>query len=205
MKHIVILISGLIAAFIILMVGVRLVGARTVPSAMAVLDAGHCASPCWYGVQPGKTTLEQARDWFKSGDTWQAVAQDWPHAYRWALKAADGWQMVVTRDYKASASIIADIEVDPPDGALHVGDILRKYGDPLGMRVCARPRSHVHLYFTDHIEIIAVAPEHGTIEHLDPQLDVEYIFFHDPSSASTTYLSAERWQGFMGRQSIDTC
>jgi hypothetical protein len=37
-------------------------GLSNPPVAVAMLDTGRCTQPCWQGIQPGKTTLDQVAE-----------------------------------------------------------------------------------------------------------------------------------------------
>lgn len=205
MKYVLILAVGLITIFSLAVAGARAIGTQDKPSVVAILDSGDCPQPCWQGIQPGKTTLREARTLVASGSMWGAASYDSNGRLTWEMASPGGWRSIATGSRYSSRSTIQTIELIPPRGAVKLGDIVTNFDNPLRMRYCDRNRTpdHIHLFFDGSVEVIAINTEGNAIDRLDPDLLIRSIRYHSPGTANS--YNAVDWEGFVSKENVETC
>jgi hypothetical protein len=195
---------GLTLVFALLGFGARGIGATNTLPLATILDAGNCSQPCWHGIQPGRTTLAEARALLRNDPVWGNATYDSNGRLTWEMADTPGWRGSATGSRYAETRTIQSIDLIPPRGAVRLGDIVTLMDSPRRLRFCDRSSSdHIHLFFEDNMEVIAVRPEGGPIDQIAPDLVIRSIRYYS-SDASGIY-NAFDWQGFVSKTVMEGC
>jgi hypothetical protein len=117
------LVSGLV-------VSARVLGAGT-PQPMAVMmfATEGCVQPCWHGIRPGTTTIQEAIATILADRTLKVFYQD-ERMICWrgptGTKQNSGCASNIRSDKQ-----IDQITIEIPDGELKIGDVIRALGQPI--------------------------------------------------------------------------
>ena len=113
--------------------------AESTPSDSSVLTQSSCEAPCWYGLTPGQTTLEDARAaipniaFISSADTVVEGQTDKGYSIGWQYaEAANG----PAGNLLFKDDVLHSIHVSPsPNLQFSLADILDRYGEPAGFTI----------------------------------------------------------------------
>jgi len=183
------LIAALIVTLSLLIVGVRVIGAKNPSPVIAMLDPGDCALPCWHSIQPGKTTFHEAKE-ILNADRYQISARFRDEYYlEWSFKKDDAWRGFFSG--KGNAAIY-DIRLQSAKRDVSLGDIVTVFQAPVAIRYCWFARS-TYLYFRDNIVVQVHADRREY--RFDPQMSVNEITYLHPAVQMGNW-AMEPWRGF---------
>jgi hypothetical protein len=206
-----------VAVFAGLLTAVRMVGAINQPTAFDVIRAGRCTPmPCWQGIQPGKTRMEEAKTILAADKAVTIVSSPsysgdicWYTAYGpfWRSCARQAWD-------PKDGDVVESINIEVPRDALRLGDMILLFGPPGETSTCSianpaaltgqtnGPRRLIAVFasFEDYIGIMAVNTGTSQVRRLDPNMVVLRLTLH---STGWVPLTDARWRGF-GRSTSRT-
>jgi hypothetical protein len=198
--------AGAVTLALLLSAARWLGGVDDPPVAVAMLDTGPCAQPCWQGIQPGKTTLDQVAEivGVRGASTGHSIHSLYSNELCWKMSAAPHWRGCARRQWDTNpGTSIKSIELEPPAATLRLGDLVMILGEPVASRLCLVPRKRsspeqqimAHVYFRHNIFVLADNPLQPNEPRLDPAMAVRWIFYYAPS-APLYDDSVPPWRGF---------
>src|SRR5262245_36391270 len=202
------------------LVGVRAVGAQNRPQAVAILEAGSCAQPCWHGLQPGHTTFEAARALLQTRA--DVLGVDYSTAdfhLHWSTSTKPPWRGRAFRWSSMGAGAIDFIMLAPPADVLRLGDAIAVFGEPLVSTLCwrfdniqpniagkmPRPFLGAHIFFSDNVEVFAYSPSRPTERRFDPGMVVWSVTYNYPDDEPPYHFEAPGWRGFTTAADAPVC
>ena len=196
MQRLLICTFAIIAVLSILSFASRLLGARTEPpAAIALLDSGDCPQPCWHGIRPGVTTIDEAKALLRIDKTVTRVEQTelqlcWQLPER--LATEDGRSCLFRH---AESRQVTSLGLSISSDAMQLGDAFLLFGSPRWIDGCQEQPLTI-LYF-DRGTYIFLAPSLQTQSwRLRPEMTVLQIgYFDEGGFKQRGYLP--RWQGFV--------
>lgn len=217
MRRFLALIGGLILTFALLMVGARAIGATNPSPAVAILDPGNCPQPCWHGIQPGKTTFEQAKALLAMGKM-EAVYNkasnfEW---LEWDINPLN-WHGIADnrKDGHSEFHILGKlgnlslIRFGQPEeiykqtafsDELKIGDAIASFGSPSTYSYCYDSYyGYLYLFFPGNIRLETMG-WHDTHEAIDADWVVTSISYNLIPEAD--YNTFPRWKGFSSQLTI---
>ena len=193
---------SLFVGMVLVLTGLSVVGAVMQPPALAVFVPQHCTPhPCWYGLQPGKTSIQQARAIL---DTSAAVVGN--DIFDLCPDGGDTcWNVTVTASSKAPDSPLDKIDLNASHQKLRLGDLMTIYGSPTSGVLCyiitptnggvsdsvPRPVMVGNLIFKGHVQVFVYNPVDPLAQRFDPNMIADQINFK-----SLPDLSVPSWHGF---------
>jgi hypothetical protein len=204
----------LVALFAVLITVVEAMGGLIKSPAAALMQAYRCEpQPCWHGIRPGMTTLEQARAVMDADSSFAASLGIYKERC-WHVVAAPSWKACFGPLLAAGSELTGYVYlrfISAAD-APRLGDALTVMGAPLASKVCFyrlgiepdgfRPIVGADLYFKNGVYAGAYDPRQPGNFHLNPNMTVflvSYVHFESYN------LNAPRWRGFVNRSGQDTC
>jgi hypothetical protein len=185
--------AGVLMTLIALLLGARIVGGTVKPPAAALLDSGVCTQPCWNGIQPGLTTLQQARDILMADHQIQVEALD-AHHLCWQSRANQAWRGCADEGWITGGQV-RYLELTFGPGALRLGDAILLFGQPVNPALCwTGDRLAAYILFRQNVVIKASAPITGTWP-FDQKMDVDAVQYYSPEALSYDPDSWD-WKGF---------
>ncbi|MCC7451631.1 MAG: hypothetical protein IT324_29760 [Anaerolineae bacterium] len=204
MRYLFIMTAGLTVVFALLGLGARGIGASSTPTLATMLEAGNCSQPCWRGIQPGRTTFAEARMLLRNDPIWDNVTFDSNGRLTWEMTDTPGWRGSATGSRYTETRTIQSVDLIPPRGTVKLGEIVTLIDTPRRLRFCDRSRSdHIHLFFEGNLEVVAVNPEGGSIDQIEPDLVIRSIRYY--SSGASGIYNAYDWQGFVSKNVMEGC
>ncbi len=209
----------MIAALICGLVGARVAGAAAWPFG-PLLRAEGCEQPCWHGIQPGRTTIEEAEEALRSAapvisDVNRTQLNDFANSRRelcWNIAATPPWRgCVVGLGERASGGPIGRLDLDPPWGSLQLGDALTAFGRPLTATLCLRStgigRTYMdaEVHFPGNVMIRAYNIHAPALARFDPAMTVYAIQYFRPAEEPPYRFDAPAWRGFIWAGDQDGC
>ncbi len=198
----------MVAALALIMAAIRLIGGWAAPpAATAILDNGACPQPCWFGIQPGKTTFRQAQAILEANhfQTHLTLGSELN------VTLDTGWVgMIWRRSHGGETLSILDTPIQyillyppvwPPDN-IRLGEAVILFGEPLASALCPLVSGRVSsfsgfsgtVFFQDNIEVGVVSYE----SRFDPQMRVWSITYHYPAEEPPYRFDMPPWRGFAG-------
>jgi hypothetical protein len=197
------------ATLMLLQVAVRWIGTLSSPPiALAMLDTGPCAQPCWQGIQPGKTTLDKVAELLReqSASTKHSIQSLYSNELCWDTPSVPSWRGCVRRQWEVNPGTpIKSIELEPPPDTLRLGDAINVLGEPVASRLCQVSRGRLpavpgdgiiaHVYFRGNVFVTAYSPGQPNEARLTPDMLVRWLFYY--AAAEPLYDDGvPRWRGF---------
>src|SRR5258707_10261947 len=124
--------------------------AKATPSPL--LKSGDCSQPCWHTIQPGQTTLSEARSVLNADnslvheisqglwDCWHLKAQS---HWQWCLEIPNG---AITPNTVIERFYLTNFQ----DSDLQLAEILAQFGQPIGMRLLPQTDTDEGEIYFDH-------------------------------------------------------
>lgn len=180
---------------------VRIIGSLSPSPGVALFASQQCTpEPCWLGIQPGVTTLEQAGQFIR-----QPAEAFGPEDYRTTFC----WQPLPARyggcAYSSESSKpLARLALIPGNGKLTLGNAVVLFGEPLTSRLCGRAASS-GMYITASVRFrngVSVSVSRWPDwNRFDPDMNVSVVVYAPDKSVP----DGLRWEGFTRQQRLDTC
>jgi hypothetical protein len=205
------LLSGSIFALLILLLaGSREIARRlsSISPEAAILNVEACSQPCWHGIHPGVTTLDQAAENLRADQVLVANVLDvqlGDFASRrreicWEIRNQVDWRGCALRDQGFSGPINR-LELEPPDEGLSLGDTILLFGNPIASEYCMRlGLYYAFVYFPDNVEVRtrgeSPIQSGTTMPRYDPTMRVFIVRYHYPADEPPYAFDTPRWQGF---------
>jgi hypothetical protein len=131
-------------------------GRKEWSASMRAFDPGDCAQPCWHGIQPGKTTLDQAEAFLRADNRLLVTSS--------IITGASSRQRVIICWHAPSKSGCATGPADSPDRFvddlvfddpnLTLEEAIMLFGEPIGIRLLPRTdTSDAIVYFNGNVEV----------------------------------------------------
>ncbi len=208
MKRVLILTALSVAAFILLLFGTHIIGYATRSPGNAIVDAGDCQQPCWRGIQPGTTTLDKARASVTAYNqvSFAQVEPRFDNEACWETLTESAWRACTVFLYGArSAQRIQLIHIDPPQGALLLGDAVALFGEPVAASLCwwnmniaGMPNYFLRgrVFFSGNIEAWVYDLKQPMVRHYTPDMIVFTLRYHYPAAEPPYQFDTPRWPGF---------
>ncbi|MBX3081682.1 MAG: hypothetical protein KF716_08600 [Anaerolineae bacterium] len=193
---------GLFITTVLILTSLNVVGALMQPPALSIFVPQHCSPhPCWYGLQPGKTSIQQARTILDSSA--EPVGNDIFQL------CPDGngacWKVTVTASGRDPDSALDNIDLNASKQQLRLGDLIALYGSPISGTLCyiitptnggitedvPRPLMVGNISFKGHVQVFVYNPNDPKAQRFDPNMIVNQINFK-----SLPDQTAPRWRGF---------
>jgi hypothetical protein len=207
-KRVLILTALIIPAFTLLLYGTRIVGYATRSPGNAIVDAGNCSQPCWHGIQPGTTTLDRAQAAVLSDNrvNFVQVAPRFDNEACWETLTDPAWLACTVFLYGArTAQRIQLIHIDPPQGALRLGDAVALFGEPVAASLCwwnmniaGMPNYFLRgrVFFKGNVEAWVYDLKQPLVRHYTPDMIVFTLRYHYPAEEPPYPFDAPHWPGF---------
>lgn len=205
----------LVAAFAIVLAAVHMGGAIIQPinPAQAILSVSACTQPCWHGLSPGVTTLDEA-DAMLNSDTQnvQAVVDIQPGLFErprhvcWTLSVDPGWTGCALR-HDGAPGVINEIYLTAPHNqGFSLGDTLVLLGQPAASKLCTRLGfMSATLYFPNNIEVDAFEDHLAADGRYDPHMRIFQVVYHYPSDEPPYPFDTLQWRGFIYVRDLPVC
>jgi hypothetical protein len=120
-----------IVVLALLIVAARAIGSTNTPPALAMLDPGDCPQPCWHGIRPGVTTVEEAKAILNATSIPSAIGYLDPNIGCWKVSSANNTFWLVCPGKPVVSNFIPDLELWPPEDTLRLGEVVSYYGKPI--------------------------------------------------------------------------
>ena len=216
MSRLVNLIAIVGLAFVVIIIAIRMVGGLVQPvnPAQTILALGACEQPCWRGIYPGVTTLDQA-DALLNMDTLNVRGvvdvRSGLFGVRarhvcWTLSADPGWQGCAVRQDGAPGPVNEIYLTAPRDRSFSLGDAMAVLGRPVASNLCKRLGfMSASVYFSNNIEIDTFE-DHPTADgRYDLHLQVFQVIYHYPADEPPYGLDTPRWRGLIAVRDLPLC
>ena len=206
-----------VTLFALLMVGVRAAGGMIKPVSALILDVERCEQPCWRGIYPGQTSIEEVPADLMGDDRVSIDTADdgFSNERCWTIRATtsiQSWEACAAFWF-TSGNLVHLLRLNPPQGQLTLGDALTFFGQPLAAKLCwwngSIPNMPAYfirakIIFKDKTEVWAYNLRHPLQTRLDPNMliySVRYQFIPDNSPYR---FGDVRWPGFtqVGKQKM---
>lgn len=198
--------AALVMTLMLMLIVLRGAGSLDKPFAVMLLDAEGCKAPCWNGIRPGETTLEQAEARLRADPSVVNVAST-PSIDElcWSTLAAPFWRSCARRTYRATGGAVERLTLELPPDALLLGDAIAVFGNPVAVEQCpvrnirlaGVPRQFIGTYvsFGNNTRLMVYDARDAYTQVLTPDMVVLRILYYSPAAMRPTDY-AERWQGF---------
>lgn len=137
LKLTVLIVSICVIAIVILLAMRR---AAAPSEAVRLLAPGNCTQPCWHGIQPGKTTLDQAEAILRADRTLALETNSYSDPFGklhyqlcWSRTVAPRWEGCASRRGSSNANDPIDDIVLIPD--IRLGEAVQVLGKPTGIQL----------------------------------------------------------------------
>lgn len=174
-----------------LLIGASLISRIATAPSNSVLTPTDCSQPCWNGIQPGQTTLQEVVQRLSADPTVRITSSQttlvcWDTSIgQFARGCAYSWRGLGVDDDR-----IQVLDLFPGSRAFMLGDALLSFGAPVAYQpYCGAANGNV--YFED--SVITVLPVGGV--RLSPMQPIVYVSY--VSTATTWYSTfTPLWRGF---------
>lgn len=194
------------------------IGRAAARPADAVLESG-CETPCWGGIVPGQTTFEEietlipTRGPFLRFPIYSVITRfrTVDRELCWDIRATRVWKGCAQRETRQDSGPITHIQLNPPAGALTLGDAVIHYGRPVGAFVCVRfsGRVRLHLtadvYFPGNVQVRVYNPPAQRQLRIGPEMVVSLVRYHRLTDTPPYRFDLPTWRGFQGLQNNIGC
>ncbi len=164
---------------------------RRTPIVVAQLsNPGNCTQPCWHGIQPGQTTMAEARK-ILDADRGLEMLPNSGSIPQWRSTQTSGWIVSVSGenlvDYlDLEGRFMATSDLVLPD--VHLGDLVQAFGQPVGYRLSMMTDTAEGIvYFRDSIQAnvgtvyIAMGGPVTEMRPFVPEMGIRYLRYVSPS------------------------
>lgn len=208
MKRVLILTALTIPAFVLLLYGARITGYAMRSPGNGLVDAGNCEQPCWRGIQPGTTTLDKARAAVMTGSSvsFMQVESRFDNEACWETLTDPAWLACTVFLYgMRTGQRIQLIHIDPPQGALRLGDTVALFGEPVAASLCwwnmniaGMPSYFLRgrVFFRGNVEAWVYDRKQPMARHYTPDMIVFTLRYHYPADEPPYPFDTPRWPGF---------
>jgi len=199
----------LILLLVILIGVVHSIGQWLLPESVAsgIVMTKTCDLPCWRGIQPGKTSLNEANILLKANKPFIETiylgrqGKDVPaldEAVCWSIAVTPRWNGCTGRGILETGPV-TQLELTPPTYIFSLGDAVTLFDNPLAVQMCSR---FVSVYFPHDVEVVVSA---GKFPRLDPWQSVYLVRYLYPGTEPPYQFDTPSWRGFITWRSDITC
>jgi hypothetical protein len=207
MKRVVIGFGGICTAFILVFTGMRVLGHFTRPALLDRFAPEACTPhPCWNGLAPGRTSVQQAREVLIAASPANAAPTSNYHYVVCEPNDKACWDVAIAGISARAADPLAEVKLIPPAGKLTLGDLVLLYGAPTSATICwqtapsstdvtkgvPRPLMIGYVIFKGHVRVNVYNPRDLRAARFDPAMMVDQITYKTQPD-----LTIPAWQGFM--------
>jgi hypothetical protein len=195
------MVVSLLIAFGLSAAAARIIGLRQPNAAAAILQSVECAVPCWRGINPGTTLIEEASMLVRRNRELTAFTDTTGNPDTqmrqvcWAIKLWRDWQGCAVRA-AGERGPVDRINI-VPSNSLHfsLGEALVIFGEPLGASVCRGSRYlRLDIFFAHNVELYAFGNIHDP--RIAPDMQVGLISYHFLSDEPPYPFDLPAWRGF---------
>lgn len=162
----------------------------------------YCSpQPCWRGIRPGVTSLNQTRAILQTNTSAGQNTDD----YRLCYQPNACWDLSVRSWSADPQDPVGVLTFQPTPGAFLLGDAVALYGDPLTSQLCQiiapsngdlgpevpRPVMVAYMTFHGNIKIVAYQPNDPMQKRIDPAMNIYRLYYQVGYDIYTP-----RWSGF---------
>ena len=204
-----------VTAAIVILMGLLLFGARTTGSAAtpgtiaSQFMAEQCSpQPCWRGIQPGKTPMDQTRTLLKADNS--NPLNDYKLCWPGQTNADSCWHLSVTSNNPPDGPA-DELLFDVPPDALRLGDLMAIYGPPLSSQLCyistpsngdvddsiSRPLMIAYLTFRGGIKVTAYNSRLLLDSRIEASMSVARLKLQSASD-----INNPAWHGFSAQKKL---
>jgi hypothetical protein len=189
--------SSISILLIVLILSARLVGSRNKVPGAAIFDPGNCPQPCWHGIQPGKTTLDEAEAILRADPLFSDIRREQP-VVRFHLDWTINSNPVYYGGVHAENNVITKIWIIISPINTHDGvplmDAILAIGSPQSIFTCIGMSARGSIVkFSEKLTLTAWFV--GEAINLDNWSFVETAYYTSGEIEPEDY-SMQRWRGF---------
>jgi hypothetical protein len=163
-----------------------------------IIAANNCDQPCWHGIRPGTTTIDNAYALLKAdtslidnlnlGQPGRSIPPE--QILCWSIMVTPRWRGCAGQNSTFTGPINL-IELSPPANVFSLGQAIALFNDPVAVEMC---QHYARVFFAHDIEVV-VAGE--SFPALDPQQNVLLVRFLYPSDEPPYRFDTPAWRGFI--------
>lgn len=162
------------------------------------LSGETCGPPCFFGIMPGMTTMDQAITILKSEGLYQDCYMYDNSSHGGARGLACGsalWFGFQNGDVVENVSF-------RPSPTINVSDVIRKYGEPDIVDVSSNSPSNkefetgMSLWYSRIGVSLGLGYQNSLEFELEPTTPILSIDYHSPNSYKLDRSYAQKWQGY---------
>ncbi len=186
-----------------LIVAVRALGDQFPHEPFYLDTGGSCLQPCWYGIQPGRTKIEDARRSLETNPlVFDLKRNDPDPVFRCELE----WKMQTIPFYTGCISAlpdspISDIFLRLGDDQVRLADAFALFGQPITLILCRsyqfglnhRQQVFALVYFQNGVQVWAYNPK-PMVWRAEPLMYVKSVHYNVPGPPPAW----KHWRGFLG-------
>jgi hypothetical protein len=194
MQRLLVWTASLTIVLCISMLSARLIGSRNKVPGAAIFDPGDCSQPCWHGIQPGKTTLDEAEAILRADPLFSDIRREQP-VVRFDLEWTINSNPIYGGGVRAENNVVTKIWI--MSYWLHDGvpltDAMLALGSPQSISVCSGPSGrHATMIFSEKVTV--------NTELRSTDISLAYLPIvqaaHYPADSDLDVYPASAWRGF---------
>jgi hypothetical protein len=201
---------SILLSLVLLLVTARAVGGAIRTSNFALFQGHQCSpEPCWHGIQPGITTIAQARAILAADHDLAANLATY-YDNCWYVVSIPSWKICIGPLLGEHGDVIdyVYLRFESAQEAPHLGDVLTLFGEPVGSKLCwyrfgvGNNRSFIgaDVYFENGLYVGAYNAHEPDSFRLDPNRTVFLV-----SYARRYRPRIPGWRGFVEQRNQQGC
>jgi hypothetical protein len=160
------------------------------------LQAGRCAQPCWRGIQPGVTTLDEAETILREDEALEITRE----AERVCGQSSNPFWQLCAEAEAATVTRLNWILPASGDERVFLADTIAAFGEPFAAKLCGRLDTwHSVVVFNGNVVVIAYGGSALMNEprRLAPDQRVEQVLYYAEGTMPPRYMQdAPPWRGY---------
>ena len=201
-----------ILSFLLILCGAGVLAARTItlkPTAdgAALFDPAGCAGTiCWHGITPWRTTVAQF-NMIMSDSAEPIQPASIANLYYRLCHMQQCWEVHADTYGKAESDPIGRVALTVPTGALKLGDLVARYGQPTTSQLCViigsingnlpsivpRPAMAAYFTFRGGIRVVAYNLHEPMSRRYDLRMEIYQVYFENTPDIT---VPSRPWKGF---------
>lgn len=202
----------LVASFLLILCSASVLAARSIAPAptangAALLDPAGCVSPvCWHGISPWRSTVAQFNAIMRDAAEPIQPASLANLFYRLCHRQ-QCWEVHADTYGRAEDDLIGRVALTVPTGALTLGDLVARYGQPTTSQLCViigsingnlpsivpRPAMAAYFTFKGGLRVVAYNLHQPMSRRYDLRMEIFQIYFEN---APDITVPSRQWKGF---------